>query len=242
MWYRYFCLYQFWHVNAFIFCCVSSVKKIKQGCCHIAPSCCGCARSGCSPRPRPCPSSRRSSGTLPWTARTAAEWWQWWGTRKKAPPRRTLPPISPRAPLAASVTSGSSSAPTSVSEGLTTAPFAWSSFLSVLGEVQQGKVGLNDSMTGWRVGSRMTDWTPHPPFIPAPPPLFLFYQRGISPLKNKSGVFWLWKACFWGILCSRPCVSVRTEKRDHEEEGGRENKEKLDLGGGNRTKTQGVCQ
>lgn len=50
------------------------------------------------------------------------------------------------------------------------------------------------------------------------------------------------------------CVG-QNGKRDHEEEGGRENKEKLDLGGGNLTEThfnalksslpfilQGVCQ
>lgn len=38
-------------------------------------------------------------------------------------------------------------------------------------------------------------------------------------------------------FCVPDLVSVRTEKGDHEEEGGRENKEKLELGGENQTKT-----
>lgn len=86
-------------------------------CRHIAPFCCCWVWPGWCRPPLLCPLNKEAFGTLPWTVWRMAAWWVWWGMRKRVQAVRRCPlKKCPRVPSAATASSGSSSALTSVSE------------------------------------------------------------------------------------------------------------------------------
>lgn len=191
----------------------SQVCQYKR-CCHIAPSCCCYAWPGCTPRLRPCPSSREASGTLQWTAWTAVGWWRWWGTRRKAQLwRRSSPLTYPCAPSAATVVSGSSSALTSVSESVwernSRGACLWcfviiSQCVSVTGSAARKTNKLKDN-----VWVSMTIGLSQHQRIK-----LMYYPRGEFPPRDNAGVFSQGEASLWGILCSRLFVCLDTGRKE----------------------------